>query len=95
VNMATVPPEAPTIATDDIERLISVDEVAGRLGVTRNAIYDWMGKGEFPRPSFYLGRLPRWRVAQFNEWVVERARREVLDRAAEEAKKQGKRKPRT
>jgi excisionase family DNA binding protein len=94
VNVAPVPPEA-EIATDDIERLISVDEVAGRLGVTRNAIYDWMGKGEFPRPSFYLGRLPRWRVAQFNEWVVERARQQAAEHAAMEAKKQGKRKPRT
>jgi predicted DNA-binding transcriptional regulator AlpA len=72
--------EARHVEEDDIERLLDVKQVADRLGVSDKTVWVMSGDGRFP-PPLRLGRLTRWRVADFNHWVEQHAERQQLQPA--------------
>jgi excisionase family DNA binding protein len=49
------------------ERWVSIDEVASHLGVTKDSIYRWVEKKQFP--AHRVGRLFRFKLSEVDEWV--------------------------
>jgi len=49
------------------EPWVSVDEVAGHLGVAKDSVYRWIeAKG---LPAHRVGRLWKFRLSEIDEWV--------------------------
>lgn len=46
--------------------------VAAMLGIGYTSFRSMRAKGEGPRPTFVLGRSPRWSIASVKAWIVER-----------------------
>ena len=55
----------------DADVLLSFDEAAGVLGLSRHTLKAWRSQGEGP-PVFLLGRAIRYRVGDLREWVAAR-----------------------
>jgi len=49
------------------ERWVNIDEVASHLGVTKDSIYRWVEKKQFP--AHRVGRLFRFKLSEVDEWV--------------------------
>lgn len=49
------------------DRWLSVDDVAGYLGVKRDTIYKWIKRRNLP--SKKIGRLHKFKKSQVDEWV--------------------------
>jgi excisionase family DNA binding protein len=49
------------------DRWLSVEEIALYLGVSRDTIYSWVGKTDFP--SHKVGRLWKFKTGEIDEWV--------------------------
>lgn len=46
---------------------LSVDQLAQRFGVSKDSIWRWKRKGDFPAPV-KLGGTTRWRLSDIEEW---------------------------
>lgn len=57
---------------DDMEKLLSVEEVADYLGVPVNTLYQWRHKGTGP-VAFRVGRFLRYDPAQVRDWLFDHA----------------------
>jgi len=44
---------------------------AGLGGISVRKLSMMVSAGEFPRPDFRIGGLPRWSVTLFNAWIEE------------------------
>lgn len=44
-------------------------EVEARTGLARSTIYDWMKRGEFPKPVKLGARLVAWRESDIDAWL--------------------------
>ena len=54
---------------DSTEKWVSLEEVAEHLGVSQDAIREWIKKGKLP---FYkAGRLYRFRLSEVDKWLIE------------------------
>lgn len=51
-------------------RLPQVQELCGDVG--RSTLYDWMDRGEFPRPVKLGARAVAWRESDILEWLESR-----------------------
>jgi len=49
------------------DRWMSVDEIAGYLGVSRDTIYGWIAKREMP--AHKVGRLWKFKSDEVDSWV--------------------------
>jgi excisionase family DNA binding protein len=59
-------------ATFDSERrLLTVDELAGRLGLMRDTLYHWRMRGEGPQAIKVGGRV-RYRQSDVEAWLKSR-----------------------
>ncbi len=58
--------------TITIEPLLTVEDLARMLGVPVPTIYGWRYHGEGPR-GFKVGRHVRYRLADVNKWLDQRA----------------------
>ncbi|MCD9148837.1 helix-turn-helix transcriptional regulator [Pseudophaeobacter flagellatus] len=47
---------------------LSVDQVAHRFGVSKDSIWRWKRKGDFPTPVKLGGTTTRWRLIDIEEW---------------------------
>lgn len=52
----------------DLERWLSVDEIAFHLGVSKESIYRWAENGKIP--AHKLGRKWRFRASEVDEWIM-------------------------
>jgi excisionase family DNA binding protein len=52
-----------------LQRMMSVDEVAQHFGVSVGTIYAMLRRGEFPRPERLGRRLVRWNADRLNEFI--------------------------
>ena len=43
-----------------------------KTGLGRSTIYDWMGKGHFPRPIHLGPRAVGWLTSEIEQWVLSR-----------------------
>ena len=53
------------------EQLLSVDDVARILSVSRSMVYKMMYGGMLPE-TIRVGSLPRWRQADIDQWIADR-----------------------
>ncbi|HPF41300.1 MAG TPA: helix-turn-helix domain-containing protein [Phycisphaerae bacterium] len=51
--------------------LLTVKQVALRVGVSERAIWKWIQTGQFPQP-IRISRSVRWDEATLNSWIAER-----------------------
>ncbi|MGB4674878.1 MAG: helix-turn-helix domain-containing protein [Azovibrio sp.] len=49
------------------EPWVSVDQIAGHLGVTRDSIFRWIDRKGLP--AHRVGRLWKFKVSEVDEWV--------------------------
>jgi prophage regulatory protein len=54
------------------ERILRRPDVEARTGLSRSTIYDWMEKGEFPKPVALGARLVGWRESDIEAWLQAR-----------------------
>ncbi len=57
---------------DDVEKLLTIPEVAGMLGVPPATLYGWRYKGEGPR-GYRIGRHVRYRRSAVESWLEKQA----------------------
>ena len=58
---------------NEIERWLSVEEIAAHLGVSKETIYRWLEKEDENKkiPSHRMGRLWKFKVSEVDTWVRE------------------------
>ena len=49
------------------EPWVSVDEIAGHLGVARDSVYRWIERRKLP--AHRIGRLWKFKVSEVDDWV--------------------------
>ena len=49
------------------ERLVSLEEIAKYLGVSKDTIYLWISNKELP--AYKIGRLWKFKISEIDEWV--------------------------
>ena len=55
------------------ERILRRPVVEARTGLSRSTIYEWMKRGEFPKPVALGTRLVGWRESEIEAWLEARA----------------------
>lgn len=50
------------------DRWLSVDEIAGYLGIQRETVYNWISKKKMP--AHKVGRLWKFRKEEIDDWVT-------------------------
>jgi len=56
-------------------KLLRRPEVEMRTGLSRSTLYDWMKRGDFPKPVKLGARIFAWRESDLNEWLESRETR--------------------
>ena len=54
------------------ERILRRPDVEARTGLSRSTIYDWMKRGEFPKPVALGSRMVGWRESDIQAWLEAR-----------------------
>lgn len=54
------------------EILLRRHEVERRTGLSRSTLYEWMSRGEFPRPVRLGARRVAWRATDIATWIEAR-----------------------
>ncbi len=62
-----------------MERLLRIDQVIERIGVSRTTIHRLRRDSQFPKPVTIRGRTIAWPEADIDDWI----RRKAADRDAE------------
>lgn len=55
------------------EKLLRRREVEERTALARSTIYDWMQRGDFPKPVVLGARKVAWRESDVNAWLEARS----------------------
>jgi excisionase family DNA binding protein len=63
----------------ELPQMIGCGDVAGILGVSRRTVWRLVSSHEIPEPLRF-GRSVRWRVADIERWIEERASRQSVNR---------------
>ncbi len=55
----------------DVERWLSVEEIAKHLGVSKETVYRWLEKKDEKQkiPSHRIGRLWKFKIQDVDNWV--------------------------
>lgn len=54
----------------ETERWLSVEEIAGHLGVSKETVYRWLEKsGNNQIPANRIGRLWKFKASEVDEWI--------------------------
>ena len=62
---------------EQLDRLLTVQELANYVGVPVSTIYAWRYHGQGP-PGFRVGRHLRYRDSDVQRWIRDRLRTDVL-----------------
>ena len=54
-------------------RLLSIEQVMDKVPVSRQQIYMWMGKGEFPEQKKLSPNRVAWLESDIDEWIEQRS----------------------
>ena len=54
------------------ECILRRPDVEARTGLSRSTIYDWMKRGEFPKPVALGSRMVGWRESDIQAWLEAR-----------------------
>lgn len=52
----------------EVERWLSVEEIASHLGISKETVYRWLDKKKIP--SHRIGRLWKFKTSEVDEWVI-------------------------
>ncbi|MGQ0698263.1 MAG: helix-turn-helix transcriptional regulator [Panacagrimonas sp.] len=55
--------------TDRAERLLRLNEVLSRVGVSRSTLYAWISDGAFPAPVRLSQHLSAWPESSVSAWI--------------------------
>ena len=58
-------------------RLISIEQVMDKVPVSRQQIYAWMAKGEFPKQRKIGKHRVAWLESDIDDWIEERSPKAV------------------
>ena len=61
--------DQPAWATSKL--LLSADDLAGLLSVSRATLWRWVSAGRVPGPILRNGQVVRWSRAKIDAWIVE------------------------
>ena len=63
---------------NEVERWLSVEEIAGHLGVSKETVYRWLEKEDEKKkiPSHRIGRLWKFKASEVDAWVRDGGPRE-------------------
>jgi hypothetical protein len=61
--------EGQGLATQAIEPLMSIDDLAEVLKCSRRGVERLRASGRFPKPDIVVGRMPRWRPGTIRKWI--------------------------
>ena len=50
------------------ERWLSVEEIAGHLGISKETVYRWLEKKKIP--AHRVGKLWKFRASEIDAWVI-------------------------
>jgi prophage regulatory protein len=64
------------------DAMLRVTTVAEILGIGKSTLWEWVKKGEFPRPRALGRHLVRWRAGDVMQWCRDR---EAADRRGRES----------
>lgn len=53
------------------ERWLSVEEIAGHLGISKETVYRWLEKKKIP--AHRVGKLWKFRASEIDAWVIKGA----------------------
>lgn len=59
-------------------KLLRMDAVLDRTGLSRSSLYDLIGRGEFARPVKIVGNVNGWPEGEVADWIAAR----IADREA-------------
>ena len=54
------------------ERILRRPDVEAQTGLSCSTIYDWMKRGEFPKPVALGSRMVGWRESEIEAWLEAR-----------------------
>ena len=54
--------------TQDIERWLSVEEIAAHLGISKETIYRWVEREKIP--AHRVGRLWKFKASEVDQWIM-------------------------
>jgi prophage regulatory protein len=57
-----------------MSKLLRRPDVEALTGLAQSTLYDWMSKGQFPRPVRLGTRLVGWRESDVTAWISDRAK---------------------
>lgn len=55
--------------THEVERWLSVEEIAAHLGISKETIYRWVEREKIP--AHRVGRLWRFKASEVDNWIVD------------------------
>lgn len=67
--------------TQDIERWLSVEEIAAHLGISKETIYRWVEREKIP--AHRVGRLWKFKASEVDQWVMSGAAYTETDKSME------------
>lgn len=56
-------------ASANPSRLLRINEVVKRVGISVSSIYDAISKGRFPKPRRIYGRTVGWKESEIEEFI--------------------------
>lgn len=62
----------------ELERWLSVDEIAFHLGVSKESIYRWAERGKIP--AHKLGRQWKFKASEVDSWIVKGSKQNLIER---------------
>ena len=66
------PKKSPPLLPAGLDPLMSLDQVARALGVSKNTGWKMLSSGEFPKAETMIGQARRWRVSTVQKWINDR-----------------------
>lgn len=67
--MSTAKTKASPTLPESCDILMTTEQVAAAMGVTKRQVHLMLSAGKFPACDLRIGRLARWKVSTFNRWV--------------------------
>jgi excisionase family DNA binding protein len=72
------------------ERWLSVEEIAGHLGVSKETIHRWLSKSKIP--AHRVGKLWKFKTSEVDSWVTEGGAEEPAASIDQKSKSKAKKK---
>ena len=62
-------PKAAPVLPDSCGVALTKKQVSHAMSITTRCLDTMIARGDYPRPDFHIGPLPRWRVETHNTWL--------------------------